>query len=107
DGIEQRCRPAERRRLYDQRAMDHLHKAMPGPQKSFRAYASSVKGVRKKSWSATIQPRNRKHNSPSRPLTLSYSVNELIVGVECYFAVGAAIEPRERRKEEKPVNTDA
>jgi hypothetical protein len=31
-------------------------------------------------------------------------VNELIVGVEYYFAVGAAIEPRDRRKEEKPMN---
>jgi len=34
-------------------------------------------------------------------------VNELIVDVEYYFAVGAAIEPRDRRKEEKPVNADA
>jgi hypothetical protein len=42
----------------------------------------------------------------SRPITLGCSVNELIVGVECYFAVGAAIEPRDRRKEEKPVNAD-
>jgi hypothetical protein len=34
-------------------------------------------------------------------------VNELIVGVEYYFAVGAAIEPRDKRKEVKPVNADA
>jgi hypothetical protein len=34
-------------------------------------------------------------------------VNELIVGVEYYFAVGAAIEPRDRRKEEKPMNAGA
>jgi hypothetical protein len=33
-------------------------------------------------------------------------VNELIVGVEYYFVAGAAIEPRERRNEEKPVNAD-
>jgi hypothetical protein len=33
-------------------------------------------------------------------------VNELIVGVEYYFVAGAAIEPRDRRKEEKPVYAD-
>jgi hypothetical protein len=42
----------------------------------------------------------------SRPITLGCSVNELIVGVEYYFVAVAAIEPRERRKEEKPVNAD-
>jgi hypothetical protein len=34
-------------------------------------------------------------------------VNELIVGVEYYFAAVAAIEPRDRRNEEKPVKADA
>jgi hypothetical protein len=34
-------------------------------------------------------------------------VNELIIGLEYYFAVGAAIEPRDNRKEEKPVNAGA